>query len=276
MIYIVVPVYNRVELTKKFYKSLLNQNLDFTLIIVDDGSEDETFQWFSNAESCLVIKGSGELFWGGSVNLGLKWLKTKVTLDDIVILANNDIVLEPFTLAKMLDQHATNAPCVYSPLSVDDTTLLVKKTGTTYKSWFFAHSEHAYLNQRYDDITDDKLINCDLITARFLIISPEIILSISEIDWRLFPHYGADDDFILSIKKLGFKTLLDPKYFVKLNDEKLRNKNRKSFLATLFSIRSSSNIVNKYNLGRKHLSLLNCIGFVVFGIFKSVLYWLFK
>ena len=49
MIYIIVPVYNRVELTKKFYKSLLNQNLDFTLILIDDGSQDETNQWFSGA-----------------------------------------------------------------------------------------------------------------------------------------------------------------------------------------------------------------------------------
>ena len=113
-------------------------------------------------------------------------------------------------------------------------------------------------------------------TARFLIISSEIILSISGIDWRRFPHYGADDDFILNIKKLGFKIFLDPNYFVKLKDDNKLNQKKRSLFATLFSIKSSSNIKNKYNLGKKHLPLFSFIGFTFFGICKSIIVWMFK
>lgn len=276
MIYIVVPIYNRLELTKKFYKSLLMQNLDFKLILIDDGSQDGTFEWFANSDHCTLIKGSGKLFWGGAMNLGINWLKSNITLNDVVIFANNDVFLEPLTLAKMLKKHAQNAPCVYSPISIDESTLVVKKTGTVYKSWFFTLSKHPFQNQRYEDIGDKNLINCDLMTARFLIISSEIILSVSEIDWRSFPHYGADDDFILSAKKLGFKIFLDPNYFVKLNDENKVHRKQQSLATTLFSIRSSSNIKNKYNLGKKHLPFFSFVGFTFFGLCKSILVWMFK
>ena len=273
MIYIIVPVHNRIELTKNFYKSLLIQNLDFKLLLIDDASEDGTFDYFSKVEHCVVLRGSGELFWGGAINLGLSWVRSRISLEDTVIFANNDVVLEPNTLYEMLIQQVKYSPCAYSPLSIDETTLRVTKTGTTYRSWFFALSKHPFQDQKLDEIVDKQLVVCDLMTARFLIMSPEVVFSVSEIDWRRFPHYGADDDFILSVKKLGFKVLLDPNNFVKLAREQKVMAPRKSLFATLFSMRSSSNIVNKYNLGRKHLPTIHFLGFVFFGACKSVLIW---
>lgn len=54
---IVTPSYNRVKHLKRLYKSLCNQTvLDFTWIIIDDGSNDQTYSYLSSLKASFRIE----------------------------------------------------------------------------------------------------------------------------------------------------------------------------------------------------------------------------
>ena len=101
IISIIIPVYNRLEVTidglQKLTASLKEHNLsikshfNYEIIVVDDGSTDGTSKWIiENYPSINILKGDGNLWWSGAINLGVKY--SIETLDsEHVILWNNDI-----------------------------------------------------------------------------------------------------------------------------------------------------------------------------------------
>ena len=71
MIYIVVPTFAGVQETKKMLISLeKNIKKDYKVLIVDDHPENVTFSAISS-NKVEVFTPKEELWWGGSVNLGI-------------------------------------------------------------------------------------------------------------------------------------------------------------------------------------------------------------
>ena len=56
MLYIIVPVFNRLKNTKEFIRSLENQYYkNYTLVIVDDNSTDGTFEYITTHHKEVVL-----------------------------------------------------------------------------------------------------------------------------------------------------------------------------------------------------------------------------
>ena len=70
---------------------------------------------------------------------------------------------------------------------------------------------------------------------------------------QTFPHYGADDEFSMRVKKFGIlQYFVLQVVYLKENMKIVRSKlHFKQFLFSLFNIKSSANIVNKFNLSLK-------------------------
>jgi len=99
MIYIFLPVHNRIEATKKFVDCLLSQELtDYHLILIDDGSTDNTFEMVKEKINNLtVISGDGNLWWAGSLHKAYLFLKEKgITGDDYVLFLAHKIILNQY------------------------------------------------------------------------------------------------------------------------------------------------------------------------------------
>ena len=99
MIHIIVPVHNRSKITNKFADCLLNQTYqNYNLILVDDGSTDDTVKSIKKKiKNLIVLNGDGNLWWAGGINLGIKWLKKSIkNKAEIVLIANDDIIFDRF------------------------------------------------------------------------------------------------------------------------------------------------------------------------------------
>ena len=91
-------------------------------------------------------------------------------------------------------------------------------------------------------------------------------------------HYGCDDEFTIRAKRSGYAVLLNPRSIVFLEEDNKKCKhklNLKNITSHLFSIKSSSNIVNKFKLSVKIVPFYAKISFFIFGAIKS-LYIFFK
>ena len=94
-IYILLPVFNRKNITEKIVKCLCKQSFqNYHLVLIDDGSTDgtaEMVQSYIKAENLTVIRGTGDWWCFGSFQQGINWLKEKSPqLQDIILLINDD------------------------------------------------------------------------------------------------------------------------------------------------------------------------------------------
>lgn len=71
---IVIPVYNRLECTKRIVACLRTQAVDeeLKILVVDDGSTDGTAEYLSLQHDIEVIQGDSTLWWGVQSILQLK------------------------------------------------------------------------------------------------------------------------------------------------------------------------------------------------------------
>jgi len=106
IIYAVVAVHNRWTFTEQFLRSLDAQRLPpgttTRVIVVDDGSTDETGRNLRERPDVSVLPGDGTLWWSGSIDLALSRIRDILQRGDFVYLGNNDTVLDQGHLAALL------------------------------------------------------------------------------------------------------------------------------------------------------------------------------
>ncbi len=104
-IYILLPVHNRLEITRRFVHCLESQVYkNYHLLLIDDGSVDGTSQMVSGIVRTLtVINGTGNLWWAGSLQRGIDWLKRKpADPNDVILMINDDVQFD--LAARMFSQ----------------------------------------------------------------------------------------------------------------------------------------------------------------------------
>jgi GT2 family glycosyltransferase len=193
-IHIILPVHNRLNTTKIFVGCLHNQVYkNFELILVDDGSEDGTAEYVKKSISpATVLSGNGNLWWAGALHKAYHHLRSiHAKNDDIVWIANDDILFDPHYFLKMLsDTDLSRQNLVVSPgkdISSDfiERGFLVDWSSLkTYR-----------LNENHSP---------DAITTRGLYMLYSTYISIGPMHPRLLPHYLSDLEYTIRAKRIGY------------------------------------------------------------------------
>ena len=92
MVYAVTAVHNRYKITEAFVNHLLSQTYtEIKLVLVDDGSADGTADMVKSLmPDAVILKGDGNLWWGGGLHKAYKWLKDNAADGDVIWFANDD------------------------------------------------------------------------------------------------------------------------------------------------------------------------------------------
>ena len=113
MIYIIVPTFARIEETTRFLASIEKSiNKDYLILLIDDHPENVTLSTLKNYNNSVkVYPSKKELWWVGSVNLGIKFLFDEYHLndEDIVVFANNDVQIDK-NCFKILEEEIKENP----------------------------------------------------------------------------------------------------------------------------------------------------------------------
>lgn len=282
MIYIIIPVFNRVDQTISCLKSIYNQSFqDIAIVLVNDGSTDNTSK-IVNKEfpEVIIINGTGGLFWTGAVHYGVNFILKICKIDDWVLLVNNDVVLDKESI-KILHSIAVNKQRKYilNALSIDayDKKTIIK-SGTIVRSWFWNLTQHIYHGKTYSSLSDLEPVDADLLTGRCLLHPVEVFLMVGNYNNNLFPHYAGDDEFSCRARKHGFLLAIVPKAKVYLNTKKIGVsdsflKNRLLYLIrSLFDIRSSNSLITKFKFTMVAVPFYAKITYFIIAVVKSVVF----
>lgn len=236
MLYILTAVHNRYEITKEFINNLKKQTFqDYTLVLVDDGSTDGTEDMVKeNMPDSVILKGDGNLWWGGGLHKGYKWLKKNAKKDDIVLICNDDTYYEENFLEKGVillgeqDSYVLTA-CGYSVRSgnlIDGAVMFNYSTGTSIV------------------LEPGKEGNCA--STRSIFIPWEVFKKTGGFHPILLPHYASDYEFTMRMYRKGFKIKSDAELCYKYDEETTGIKDKsKLTLKKIFSKRSMFNPIYK-------------------------------
>ena len=279
MINVIIPVHNRIKYTVECINSLKKQDCasKLKIFLVDDGSVDNTKKIINQKfPEIKIFTGNGSLFWGGAVNFGIKNVLRLSKKNDWILLVNNDVVFKKNAVSNLVKNSSKyKRKAVMGALTVsfkDKKTII--KSGTLVKNWFFNITSHQFLGLNLKNLKDKEPVKVDFLTGRCLLHPVEIFKKVKNYDSKNFPHYGADDEFSMRVKKYGYSTILCPTSVVFLKEDQNRNKKKisyKNFIFTLFSIKSSSNIINKFKLALIVVPTYAKISFFIIGILKSII-----
>ncbi|TGL56533.1 glycosyltransferase family 2 protein [Leptospira ognonensis] len=234
MLYVILPVHNRKNVTEKLIRSLKEQTYqDFTLVLVDDGSTDGTSEmvtgYFGNV---VVIRGKGNWWWGGSLHQGYKWLtKNKVSAEANILILNDDVVFEKDFLQIGIEKINENPDALILSQDYDSVTGELLDSGSNV-DW-----EHLI----FSNAKSPEEIN--ILSTRGLFFKMRVFYEIGGFHPTLIPHYQSDYEFTHRAFRKGFRMLTFPELKLKEDTKqtgiRVRATGFKGFLQSHFSKRSN-------------------------------------
>tara|TARA_B100000780_G_scaffold87396_1_gene60128 strand:+ start:12135 stop:12965 length:831 start_codon:yes stop_codon:yes gene_type:complete len=251
VIYILVPTFARIEETKKFLNSLeASIHEDYLVLVIDDHPENITFKSIQENYRVKVFPSQEELWWVGSINLGIQKLFHKYELKDkdTVVFANNDIEIDRNSFELLYSEVKKNKTQIVHPRTFDQDGIEVS-SGAKIFSFF------PYITKHPKNFSGKKKL-VDMGTARFLMMSGNVVNQVGYVNKNLV-QYGGDNDFTLSAKKFhNIKTYILRDAICILDDTLTGIKNHniqniKDLYNSFFSIKSPNNIKYRYRLFEK-------------------------
>jgi len=277
MLYIIIPIFNRIEYTKGCLLSLYKQTYkNFKIVVINDGSTDGSGKVLErDFPSVHVINGDGNLWWTAATNLGVKFaLKNGA---DYILTLNNDTIATPDFLEKMMYWAEKKPNSLLGAFAIDAETRDPDYGGEII-DWKKAKAYKVLETLHLDDRVGLKPVTH--FPGRGLLIPSFVFKEIGYYDQFWLPHYAADYDFTHRALKSGFSIYCN--YDAKLlvfpaasGDKDLRNnKNFGNYLKHLFSIKGGGNIKYFTIYTFKNCPVKNIPFFLIKGIITRIFgYW---
>ncbi len=247
-IYVVIPVFNRLDHTKKIIKCLRRQTIyhKLKLVVVNDGSTDGTDIWLKKQLDINTINGNGYLLWGGAVTLALKEIFKFCKILDWVLLINNDVEIKENYVEYLLEIAKKNYPAAVGSIVKNNEDKIISVGPRIL-------TKSLEIN---DLLLDDSIFynselvkNVDALSGRGVLYSVKSLKKVEGLRSKIFPHYFSDYDLSLRIKRMGYSLILS-KEIVVYTDENFelikKERKRKSIFFKLFSKKSSSLFFAKF------------------------------
>lgn len=274
MIYIVTPVHNRRELTRRCLECLSVQTYpNYKIIVVDDGSTDGTGEMIAEQfPQVTVLRGDGNLWWTEATNVGIRLaqqlatersaerLGTSAEERHFVLTLNDDTEVQPDYLETLLATEEHYRPCVVGSPSVDvdnpehlefaGTRMNLVLAGGHHMADDFGRS-YSTLRKHGDAVETDSL------PGRGTLIPMEVFEKTGLFDAKRFAHYMADVEFSVRAHKAGYRLVVSTKSVVsehvKATGIFLRQRpGWRDFVQSFTSIKSPTNLTVRYHFAMMH------------------------
>jgi GT2 family glycosyltransferase len=241
-IHIILPVHNRSAVTKNVIDCLNRQSYrKFRIIVVDDGSTDGTSEMIKSVfPDSIFIYGSGNWWWGGSLQQGYKWLKkNNIPREDIVLIMNDDCTFENDFLQTAVDimQEKNQAVLLPYAYSMQTGELIDKGVIIDYRTFTFRMPK------------ENEPINC--MSTRGLFLRMEHLRTIGGFRPIWLPHYFSDYEFTIRAGRKGFELISDKRLRLYMNEVTTGFgdvvKNESGFLKTYFSKKYTDHPLYTFN-----------------------------
>ena len=197
---VVIPTYNRYEITRVMLDLLAAQtNQNFITIIVDSGSVDGTKD-LAAENNCILLDVGNDVWWTGAIEYGVNYANS-LEVEWILVL-NDDIKFDVNFIESMLQASKDNPDSINVPSQTDMSGNIFN--GYTLSPFLKNRQPMEVGPYRKTGYSIDIGNGCALMFASSL---PQ---SICLFDEKNCPHYGGDVYLFLTAKKFGVEIKVHP------------------------------------------------------------------
>jgi GT2 family glycosyltransferase len=275
---VIIPVHNGIEYTVKCLDSLKEVVYpNFEIIIVDDGSTDCSGEIITeNYHEIKIIKGSGNLWWSGAMNLGIKYALKQES--EYILALNNDNIVDKFFLKELVICAQENPKSIIgSKVYYIDSPFKIR-----YAGGYFDWKRGKTVDLHYGEIDHGQFAEIkevEFLGGMGVLIPVNTFKDVGFFDDINFPQYSGDIDYWLRAKKKGYKILFNPNSIIWDHTDKSGTKNLGVKLSPIyiwksfFSIKSHINIKTQYVFFKRHCTQKYFIKSLILFYFDCIKYW---
>lgn len=240
-LYVLTAVHNDLANLKQLLGSLVKQEYhDFQIVVVDDGSTDGTADYLKrHYPEVHILTGNGNLWWTGSLNLGINYILTIARKGDYLLTINNDCRFNESYLATIIQYAAKNV--------VVGSKIVDQKTGKLWDLGVMIDWSRGKILDR--NSSSDRL---DAITTKGTLYPVSLFSQIGLLTPRL-PHYISDYELSIRAKNNGYQLVVREDCLVRndtrntgIGDQLGGVKTLRESLKLMFDRRSKLNIVDQF------------------------------
>ena len=197
---IVILTYNKLDYTKLCIDSIrkFTDRGSYEIIVIDNGSTDNTRQWLAGQEDILSILNSENKGFPGGCNQGIE----KAAGDNILLL-NNDIIVTSHWLENLVKAlYSSEEIGAVGPIS--NSVSNFQRINTSYKTIEEMLSFARTINKADCSKWEYRM----KLVGFCLLIKRSVVDKVGLLDENFFPGNFEDDDYCCRIMDAGYKLLL--------------------------------------------------------------------
>lgn len=202
---IIIPVYNNFKLTYACIRSLIDSDLCFSteLIVADDCSTDETLSLSDYFSGVRIARTEGNYGFLKNCNNASKIAKGRY-----LFLLNNDTIVLKDWLAPLVrligssdDVGLVGSKLLYPDGSLQEAGGILWSDGS---AWNYGNGQSPFLSEF------NYVHEADYISGAAIMVRRDLFEKLGGFDERYAPAYCEDSDLAFSLRKLGYKVMLQP------------------------------------------------------------------
>ncbi len=202
---VIIPVFNKFEFTARCLLSLaeLVQKEPFEIIVVDDGSSDQTKPTLSGLSGLRFHRNPANLGFVDSCNVG-----ARMATGEYLVFLNNDTLVTPGWIEALEQTFHAREDCglVGSMLIYPDMTLQ-EAGGMVFRD---GSASNRGKGRDIGDPEFNYLRPVDYCSGASIMIRAELFKQIGAFDTRYRPAYYEDTDLAFAVRRAGFQVYYQP------------------------------------------------------------------
>lgn len=220
-VHVLIPVFNRLPMTQAILTCLRAQRIDepLSITVIDDGSTDGSGEFLYAQPDVYVSKGDGTLWWGGAIHLGMRYVLENAASTDWVVLVNNDTYLDPDFLQGLLKLARSQAPAaVGAAIRHPEPPHRLLSIGPRIDAWRLTVCDVLFDSGNNAQVISE-VTPVDALSGRGVIYPVSALKAVHGLRPRWLPHYLADYELSMRVRKAGWQLLVSPTVSVQSDED---------------------------------------------------------
>ena len=220
--------------------SIIEEDIDLQILVIDNNSSDETVQFVKNRfPEVRMFSQKENLGFGGANNLGYEIAKREGA--DYIYLLNQDTLSYKNTISKLIEiQKLETSIGVVSPLHLNDSG---NKLDKKFEDYISSKSCPNYISDVTLNIVKEYY-KIGFVNAASWLINMDVIANMGGLFSKAFFHYGEDSNFLSRLRYHGYHCVISSNTYIHHLREERNGNFSKAFVNKQLEIKQNEIMMN--------------------------------